>query len=159
MKNKKLTILLTLFIFMKMTQINAQTSDETKFINNLINQMTLDEKISMIHANSKFTSAGVERLNIPEWKLSDGPHGVREEINRDDWDPAGLDNDFATYLPVGTALAATWNPDLELVAGGPKSESQLGIPIGNPNLGFQVGIPISDANMESQTGRHWNSKL
>lgn len=117
MKNKKLTILLTLFIFMKMTQINAQTSDETKFINNLINQMTLDEKISMIHANSKFTSAGIERLNIPEWKLSDGPHGVREEINRDDWDPAGLDNDFATYLPVGTALAATWNPDLALEFG------------------------------------------
>ncbi len=44
--------------------------------------------------------------------MSDGPHGVREEINRDNWDVAGWDNDFSTYLPVGTALSATWNKDL-----------------------------------------------
>ncbi len=99
------------------TTCNAQNKTEVEFINNLMSQLTLEEKVSMVHANSKFSNSGVERLNIPEWKLSDGPHGVREEINRHNWDPAGLDNDFATYLPVGTALAATWNPDLALQFG------------------------------------------
>jgi len=81
-------------------------------VEKLLSQLTLDEKISMLHGNSKFTIAGVERLGIPEWKMSDGPHGVREEINPHDWEPAGWDNDFSTYLPVGTALAATWNREL-----------------------------------------------
>ena len=86
-------------------------SDSDK-VEDLISKLTLDEKTSMLHGNSKFTIAGVERLGIPEWKMSDGPHGVREEIERDSWDVAGWDNDFSTYLPVGTALAATWNPNL-----------------------------------------------
>jgi len=81
-------------------------------VEKILSELTLEEKISMLHGNSKFTIAGVERLGIPEWKMSDGPHGVREEINRHDWEPAGLDTDFSTYLPAGTALAATWNPDL-----------------------------------------------
>ena len=88
-----------------------------KKVAELLSQLTLKEKISMLHGNSKFSIAGVERLGIPEWKMSDGPHGVREEINRHDWSPAGWDNDFAAYLPVGTALAATWNPDLAYLSG------------------------------------------
>ena len=74
--------------------------------------MTLEEKIGMLHGNSMFTYGGVERLGIPELKMADGPLGVREEISRDSWSPAGLTNDFATYYPAAGALAATWNPAL-----------------------------------------------
>jgi len=81
-------------------------------IDSLVSRMTLQEKIGMIHCNSKFTSAGVKRLNIPEWHMSDGPNGIREEISRDSWAPAGWTNDSSSYFPTGAALAATWNPDL-----------------------------------------------
>ncbi|MDA3862191.1 MAG: glycoside hydrolase family 3 C-terminal domain-containing protein [Melioribacteraceae bacterium] len=93
--------------------IIAQQSNSIKLkVEKILDQLSLDEKISMLHGNSKFTISGVKRLGIPEWKMSDGPHGVREEINRHNWEPVGLDDDFATYLPVGTALSATWNPEL-----------------------------------------------
>jgi beta-glucosidase len=80
-------------------------------IANLIQQMTLEEKIGMIHANSSFTSAGVPRLGIPELTMSDGPHGVRPEHGRD-WKLLNQGNDSSTYLPVGINLASTWNPEL-----------------------------------------------
>jgi beta-glucosidase len=81
-------------------------------IRSLISQMTLREKVGLLHGNSKFNVAGIKRLEIPEWALSDGPHGVRAEINRDNWAYAGWTNDSATCFPPGTALAATWNPAL-----------------------------------------------
>jgi beta-glucosidase len=86
-------------------------------IDSLTALMTLEEKVSLLHGHSKFANGGVERLSIPEWNLSDGPHGVREEIQRHSWDPAGWTNDSSTYFPTGTALAATWNPQLALGAG------------------------------------------
>ena len=73
--------------------------------------MTLEEKVGMIHANSAFTSGGVERLGIPELVMTDGPHGVRHEHTRY-YDKATGVEDAGTYLPVGTALAATWNQEL-----------------------------------------------
>jgi beta-glucosidase len=81
-------------------------------ITSLIAQMTLAEKISLCHANAKFTVAGIPRLGIPSLTLSDGPHGVREELGRNSWIPAGMKNDAGTYLPTGSALAATWNVEL-----------------------------------------------
>ena len=86
-------------------------------IDKLISQMTLEEKIGMLHGNSMFTSGGVKRLGIPELKMADGPLGVREEISRDNWAPAGLTNDFATYYPAAGALAATFNQEMAYTFG------------------------------------------
>ena len=90
--------------------VDATTDVETH-IDSLLAQMTLEEKVDMIHASSSFTSGGVERLGIPELVMSDGPHGVRHEHTRY-YDKATGVADSSTYLPVGTALAATWNEDL-----------------------------------------------
>ncbi len=86
-------------------------TDIEEEIESLLTQMTIEEKVNMIHASSSFTSGGVERLSIPEMVMSDGPHGVRHEHGRDWAKDEGV-RDSSTYLPVGTALAATWNPDL-----------------------------------------------
>jgi len=93
------------------TIFEADQHQEEK-IRTLISQMTLQEKVSLLHANSMFNVSGVKRLGIPEWALSDGPHGVRAEINRYDWGYSGWTSDSATCFPPGTALAASWNPKL-----------------------------------------------
>lgn len=80
-------------------------------ITTLIRQMTLDEKLGLLHANSSFTSAGIKRLGIPEIVTSDGPHGVRPEHGRDWVLDEGVE-DAGTYLPTGNTLAASWNPQL-----------------------------------------------
>ena len=79
-------------------------------ITELMARMTLLEKVSLCHAGSKFAVAAIPRLGIPEFWMSDGPHGVRHEICRDSWDPVETEEDRSTYLPTGIALAATWNP-------------------------------------------------
>ena len=84
----------------------------------LLSELTLEEKISLLHANSKFSVAGVERLGIAEMRMSDGPHGVREEISRDSWASANWTTDFATYLPPLTATAASWDPEVARLHGG-----------------------------------------
>lgn len=81
-----------------------------KTVESILKQMTLEEKVSMCHAHTKFSSTGVARLDVPELVMSDGPHGVRPEIAKDSWLSAGRDDDHCTYLPVGSALASTWNP-------------------------------------------------
>lgn len=82
-----------------------------KRIDELLSQMTLEEKVAMCHGNSKMSSAGVERLGIGELTMSDGPHGVRTDLKRDSWEKA--EGDFScTYLPTCSALAATWDTDM-----------------------------------------------
>ncbi|MBT8283064.1 MAG: glycoside hydrolase family 3 C-terminal domain-containing protein, partial [Muriicola sp.] len=93
------------------------THEYDSAIDSIIGEMTLEEKVGMLHGTSMFTTAGVERLGIPELKMADGPLGVREEISRDSWAPAGLTNDFATYYPAGAGLSATWNPSLAYTFG------------------------------------------
>ena len=78
----------------------------------VLKEMTIEEKVSLCHANSKFTVAGIERLGIPELSLSDGPHGIRSEIAKHDWTCLNREEDRCTYLPTETALAATFNPSL-----------------------------------------------
>ena len=80
-------------------------------IDSLIALMTLEEKVSMIHGASSFATGSVPRLNIPAWIMSDGPHGVRKEHGTDYTPDEGV-NDSCTYLPVGVALASTWNTAL-----------------------------------------------
>ncbi|MDD5072590.1 MAG: glycoside hydrolase family 3 C-terminal domain-containing protein [Candidatus Omnitrophica bacterium] len=81
-------------------------------INDLLKQMSLAEKLSLCHANSKFNTAGIERLGIPRVAMSDGPHGVRRETAANSWEPAGWEDDYVTYLPTGSALASTWNREM-----------------------------------------------
>ncbi len=81
-------------------------------IDDLLSQMTLEEKVSLCHAAGKFQNHGVDRLGIPPLVMSDGPHGVRQELNMHSWDPLICDTDHTTYLPVGTVTASTWNPAL-----------------------------------------------
>ncbi|MGD0138990.1 MAG: glycoside hydrolase family 3 C-terminal domain-containing protein [Tepidisphaeraceae bacterium] len=76
----------------------------------LISRMTLQEKVAMVHADTRFTAAGVQRLGVPRLSMSDGPNGVREEIQPDSWRPAGRTDDFSTWLPVDLCLAATFDP-------------------------------------------------
>ncbi|WP_022824145.1 glycoside hydrolase family 3 C-terminal domain-containing protein [Hymenobacter norwichensis] len=80
-------------------------------INALIQKMTLEEKVSMLHANSAFAAGGIKRLGIPEIMTSDGPHGVRPEQGRD-WKGVKNANDAGTYMPTNNTLASTWNPAL-----------------------------------------------
>ncbi|MBT8267743.1 MAG: glycosyl hydrolase, partial [Bacteroidia bacterium] len=95
----------------------VMTHDYDQKIDSIIVQMTLEEKIGMLHGTSMFTTSGVERLGVPELKMADGPLGVREEISRDSWAPLGIDTDFATYYPAGGGLSATWNPELAYLFG------------------------------------------
>ncbi len=101
---------------MKPVSFNNRPIDEKK-IADIVTSLTLEEKVAMCHANTKFTSTGVERLGIPDVCYSDGPHGVREEIAKDSWAPAGWDNDYSTALPCGMALASTWNPEMGALFG------------------------------------------
>ncbi len=114
---KKIIGVIACGLFLNAAAASSQVTDKEKVqmekrIEKLIKKMTLEEKAGLLHGNSKFYVAGVERLGIPEWSLSDGPHGVRAEINRHDWAYAGWTNDSASYFPTGTAFAAAWNPEL-----------------------------------------------
>lgn len=115
--NKK--FLVSLLFACSTATLSAQTPvylDDTQPLEtrvaDALGRMTLEEKVALCHAQSKFSSAGVPRLGIPELWMSDGPHGVRAEINWNDWGYAHWTNDSITAFPALTCLAATWNPDL-----------------------------------------------
>lgn len=91
--------------------IKVTLSNEEK-IEELIAELTLEEKVGMCHGNGLFRTEGVKRLNIPPVKMSDGPIGVRNEFPDDSWIPIGNSDDYVTYLPCSLALASTWNTEL-----------------------------------------------
>lgn len=114
----RLIFSIIVLLFMTQCQKSPANKDELKVeidyeakIDSLISQMTVEEKVAMVHGNSSFTSGGVKRLGIPELTMSDGPHGVRKEHGRDWKHDEGV-KDSASYLPTGISLAATWNPEL-----------------------------------------------
>lgn len=86
-------------------------------IEDALKRLTLEEKIAMVHAQSKFSSPGVPRLGIPEFWTTDGPHGIRPEVLWDQWNQAGWTNDYCVAFPALTCLAATWNPDMSMLYG------------------------------------------
>ena len=119
-------LLLTFFSFTLATaQNDIQDNEINKKIDSIISLLTLEEKVAMCHAQSKFSTKGVERLGIPEIWMSDGPHGVRAEISWDSWDYAGWTNDSITAFPALTCLAASFNPNLSAQFGKSIGEEAL----------------------------------
>ena len=94
-----------------------QKAKENRKIERLLSKMTLEEKIGMLHSNRMFSSAGVERLGVPDVWYADGPHGVRFESVDNGWASLNWDNDACTNMPALSALAATWNRELALQCG------------------------------------------
>jgi len=94
-------------------------------INDALSRMTLDEKIAVIHAQSKFSSPGVKRLGFPDLWTDDGPHGVRPDVLWDEWQQAGQSNDSCVAFPALTCLAATWNTQLSRLYGESLGEEAL----------------------------------
>ena len=94
-------------------------------IDDALQRMTLDEKIAVIHAQSKFSSPGVKRLGFPDLWTDDGPHGVRPDVLWDEWEQAGQTNDSCVAFPALTCLAATWNPAMARLYGENLGEEAL----------------------------------
>ena len=108
----------TLFtiVFSVPSQAQALLSNEAK-INSIISQMTLEEKVDMLHGKHMFSSSGVERLGIADIEYADGPFGIREEMEPNSWKSLNLSTDSATFFPTGSALAATWSPEMAYAYG------------------------------------------
>ena len=125
--------ILTLLLLGSSVGVQAQTLpaylDESKpaeqRIDDALARMTLDEKIAVIHAQSKFSSPGVKRLGFPDLWTDDGPHGVRPDVLWDEWEQAGQTNDSCVAFPALTCLTATWNPCLSKLYGESLAEEAL----------------------------------
>lgn len=124
MKRNLLTILAVGLITLSSFTARQTTPvylDETKDIDervaDALSRMTLEEKVNILHAQSKFSSPGVPRLGIPELWCTDGPHGIRPEVKWDEWNQAGWTNDSCTAFPALTCLAATWDKEASALYG------------------------------------------
>lgn len=98
------------------TYLNPNAPLEER-VEDALARMTVEEKIAIIHAQSKFSSPGVKRLGIPELWCTDGPHGIRPDVLWDEWEQAGCTNDSCVAYPALTALAASWNREVSALYG------------------------------------------
>ncbi len=114
MKARILLAFVPALLFAACTQKNP---DIEKQIDELLPQITLEEKVAMLHAQSKFSSPGVPRLGIPDIWCTDGPHGIRAEVFWDKWSQAGWTSDSCTAYPALTCLAASWNEEMSRLYG------------------------------------------
>jgi beta-glucosidase len=126
-KVQVLLLCMTFFFAGSSLALRAQQTAQNleQQIEELLAQLTLEEKVAMCHAQSKFSSKGVPRLGIPELWMSDGPHGVRAEMAWDSWNHAGWTNDSITAFPALTCLAATFSPELSYQYGQAIGEEAL----------------------------------
>lgn len=130
MKNKLITTLAAVALtFVGATAAVPVYLDPSKpleeRVEDALQRMTLEEKVGVLHAQSKFCSRGVQRLGIPELWTTDGPHGIRPEVLWDEWEQAAWTNDSCVAFPALTALAATWNPELAELYGRSLGEEAL----------------------------------
>ncbi|MDR0574902.1 MAG: glycoside hydrolase family 3 C-terminal domain-containing protein [Tannerella sp.] len=119
-KYRLILFLLVAFRFSVSAQIPVYLDNDKPIeerVEDALNRMTLEEKVAMCHAQSKFSSAGVPRLGVPENWMTDGPHGIRPEVLWDEWNQAGWTNDSCMAFPALTCLAATWNPEMSALYG------------------------------------------
>ena len=126
-------------------------------IDDVLRRMTLDEKIAVIHAQSKFSSPGIKRLGFPDLWTDDGPHGVRPDVLWDEWEQAGQTNDSCVAFPALTCLAATWNPSLAHLYGESLGEEAL---YRNKNVILGPGVninrtPLAGRNFEYMGEDPW----
>jgi beta-glucosidase len=115
MNYRQIILIICTSVLLSCTRETVHRSALLKYdpqIDTIINKMTLEEKVNMLHAKFMFISAGVERLGIADLVYTDGPFGIREEMQPKSWMPLGWETDKATFFPTGSALAATWSPDL-----------------------------------------------
>jgi beta-glucosidase len=123
-------LLLLLFVVLSFATASAQTrpvyldpnAPIEKRVQDALSRMTTHEKIQILHAQSKFTSAGVPRLGIRQLTMDDGPHGVRAELEWNSWSVANWTNDSIVAFPSLTCLAASWNPEISALYGNAVSE-------------------------------------
>lgn len=126
-------LFITVVAFLATLSAEAQTLpvylDDSKpteqRIDDALSRMTLQEKIRVLHAQSKFSAAGVPRLGFPDLWTDDGPHGVRPDVLWDEWDQAGQTNDSCVAFPALTCLAATWDTSMALAYGHSLGEEAL----------------------------------
>ena len=134
MKHRFKTFIVSAFLLTSAVTVSAQQAlpvylDESKSveqrIDDALSRMTLDEKIAVIHAQSKFSSRGIPRLGFPDFWTDDGPHGVRPDVLWDEWEQAGQTNDSCVAFPALTCLAASWNPQMAQLYGKSLGEEAL----------------------------------
>ena len=123
MKKRKINVLVVLFSLLSIYGWAQETVylDESQpieaSIKDALSRMTVEEKVALCHAQSKFSSKGVPRLGIPDVWSSDGSHGVSDEKLWDEWSGAQWTNDSCTAFPALTCLAATFNPEISKLYG------------------------------------------
>jgi len=132
-------------------------------IDNLIEELTLDEKIKLCSGASMWTTEEISRLGIPAIIMTDGPHGLRYVVEENEF--GATSNKRTTCFPTSSALASSWNKDLLYLVGKTLAEEakSLGVnillgpginikrsPLGGRNFEYFSEDPILTADMASE---------
>jgi beta-glucosidase len=146
---KAFTLLVFAGLFVTLLISCKTTESVDQRVDKLLSQLTLEEKVSLIHGNTFFTTPAIPRLGIPALHLSDGPCGVREENDPYSWKSANWTNDATAYFPALTALASTWNPELATEFGNAYGEEAV---IRGKDIMLAPGLNIHRTPLN---GRNW----